>query len=77
MNHELSLIKSFVNKERQERFVNLIATKKGRNKFRVYIALFKDINSKYCHPLPRFQSYEQLRDFLKSEGASDTCYIIS
>lgn len=77
MNHELLLIKAFVIKERQERYINLIATEKGRKKFRTYIPHFKDLNSKYCIPLHSFQSYSQLCDLLNSEGAFDICYIIS
>lgn len=77
MEHELLLIKSFVIKDRQERYLNLIATEKGRKKFRTYIGHFKDLNSKCCIPLNSLQSHIELQDLLKSEGASDVCYVIS
>jgi len=77
MDHELALIKSFIIKEKQERYYNLIATERGRKKFRIYIPHFKDLNTKYCTPLHSFPTYSQLHDLLKSEGAFDICYIIS
>ena len=77
MNHELLLIKAFVIKERQERYINLIATAKGRKKFRTYTPHFKDLNAKYCTPLHSLRSYSQLHELLKSDGAFDMCYIIS
>lgn len=77
MEHELLLIKNFVIKERQERYLNLIATEKGRKKFRTYIAHFKDLNSKYCIPITSFNSYSELHDSLKSSGAPDICYVIA
>jgi hypothetical protein len=76
MKHELLLIKTFVTKERQERYLNLIATEKGRKKFRTYLSHFSDLNDKYCIP-HSLVSYPQLYDLLKSEGAPDVCYVIS
>jgi hypothetical protein len=77
MEHELLLIKQFVIKDRQERYLTLIETGKGRKKFRNYISHFKDLNSKYCTPVHTLQSHIQLYDILKLEGAPNACYIIS
>jgi hypothetical protein len=77
MHHELLLISSFVYKERQDRYKNLIATSKGRKKFRTYIAHFKDLDSKNYTLINNCQSYLQLYHLLKSNGAPDTCYLIS
>ena len=77
MEHERLLISAFVIKERQERYINLIATKKGRVKFRTYIPHFRDLNVKFSIPLPSLQLDSQLHDLLKAEGAFDTCYVIS
>jgi hypothetical protein len=76
MQHELLLIKTFIIKERQERYTNLISTERGRKKFRQYVAHFKDLNLKYCILLP-FNFDSQIVDLLKAEGAPDLCYIIS
>jgi len=77
MNHEILLIKTFVIKDRQERYLNLIATEKGRKKFRTYLSHFRDLNSKLCSSLHTLQSASELHDILKSAGAGDLCYIIS
>jgi hypothetical protein len=78
LNHEINLIKSFVIKERQQRYTGLLSTEKGRSKFRSYIAHFKDLNSQYCTRLPASVSQSvDLYNLLKSKGAPDTCYIIS
>ena len=74
MEHENLLIKTFVIKERQERYLNLIVTGKGRKKFRTYIAHFKDLDGKYCTPLPYLQSPLQLHDPVKSEGARNNSF---
>jgi hypothetical protein len=77
MEHELLLIKQFIIKDRQERYLNLIQTDKGRKKFRNYISHFKDLNSKYCIPVHTLQSHIQLCDLLKLGGAPNASYIIS
>lgn len=77
MEHELLLINSFVIKERRERYINLIATEKGREKFKNYISHFKDLNGRYCTAVPYLESCSQLHNILKSEGGGDVCYVIS
>lgn len=76
MLHEESLINSFILKERQGRYTNLISTSKGRKKFRTYIAHFKDLNKNKC-TLIDCEDFVQLYHLLKSKGAPDICYIIS
>jgi len=77
MDHELLLIKAFVIKERQQRYINLVTTAKGRKKFRNYISHFSDLNANYCVPLHSFKTYSQLYDRLRSEGSLDMVYIIA
>src|SRR5271155_561698 len=77
MEHEVLLIKNFIIKDRQQRYLNLFGTERGRQKFRSYLSHFKDLNSKYCTPAHSLQSYSQLHDLLKSAGAGENCYIIS
>jgi len=77
MDHELLLIKAFVIKERQQRYINLVTTAKGRKKFRSYISHFNDLNANYCIPLHSFQTHSQLYDRLRSEGSLDMIYIIA
>lgn len=77
MENEFLLIKKFVIVERQDRYLNLITTKKGRIKFRKYISHFSDLNTSYCTALNHLKSSKQLYDILVSKGASEGCYIIS
>ena len=77
MSHEELLIKSFVLPTKQGRYLNLIGTKKGREKFRTYIAHFNDLNAKYCIPLITIKGYSELTNLLVSKGADTTCYVIS
>jgi hypothetical protein len=77
MHDELLLFKTFVIKQRQDRYINLIATDKGRKKLRSYIAHFEDIESKYSTPLHSLKTNQGLVDLLKSEGAPPICYIIA
>jgi hypothetical protein len=75
--HEQLLIENFIYKNRQERYLNLLQTKKGRVKFRKYIPHFKDINTQFCRNIKNLNTPGELHEILKSEGASDICYIIS
>lgn len=77
MEHEISLIQAFTLKERQERYLNLISTKKGRIKFRTYLSHFKDLNLKYCKVNIINQDANEVYNILKSKGAPELCYIIS
>jgi len=78
INHEISLIKSFVVKDRQRRYIDLLSTTKGRIKFRAYIAHFKDLNHQFCTTIPTDVSQSiDLYNLLKSKNAPETCYVIS
>jgi len=78
MDHEICLIKSFVIKERQQRYINLIATKRGRIKFRSYIAHFNDLDNQFCFPLIKnLVNPNGLYELLNLNGAPETCYVIS
>jgi hypothetical protein len=77
MDHETLLIKNFVIKDRQERYLNLMATAKGRKKFRTYLAHFKDLESKFCQPVHKLQHSSELIVLLRSAGSPDLCYVIS
>ncbi|GAC1426034.1 MAG: hypothetical protein NVS1B13_08570 [Flavisolibacter sp.] len=78
IDNTLKLIESFVIVDGKERYINLISTKKGRLKLRLYIAHFKDLNGEYNLKLSlEQQNPNTIYKILKSHGASDFCYIIS
>lgn len=74
--HEILFIKSFIIKERQSRYLNLISTKKGRSKLRGYISHFKDLQAIFCRQSPSYDK-ETFHSVLRSKGAIAVCYIIS
>jgi hypothetical protein len=75
--HERLLIQNFVYKDRQERYLNLNQSRKGRIKFRKYISHFKDLNKDFVIAVPNIQTPHELYTILKSKGANNSCYIIS
>lgn len=77
MHNELLLFKAFIIKQRQDRYINLVATDKGRKKLRTYIAHFEDIESKHSTSLHSLKTDLELVDLLKSHGAPSKCYIIA
>jgi hypothetical protein len=76
MIHENTLIQSFIYKEKQERYLNLFKTKKGRIKFRKYISHFSDLNIRYIQPISSIHSYQELINLLKLKNAPTMCYVI-
>src|ERR1700749_2525544 len=78
MTHEILLIKSFVKKDRQERYLKLVNTPKGRIKFRQKIAHFSDLEISYLRKIsPSDQNRSYIIDQLKKYNAPSICYIIA
>ncbi len=75
---EQSLIKKFVNKDKQERYLRFVAKEKTRWKFLNELHYFKDFNWKLLHEIP---GNENVRDAIiaKVKGKKDisSCYVIS
>ena len=77
MSPEKILISTFVTKDRQERYIKLIQTERGRKKFKTYISHFNDFNPGFTTPLNNIHTSLQLYNLLKDANAPETCYIIS
>lgn len=76
--HESLLIDSFIIKSRQHRYIELINSRKGRIKFRKYIAHFKDLNEDLALNVSAIcNSYDQVFSLLISKFDIDRCYCIS
>lgn len=75
--HEVALVKNFIIKERQERYFNLLNSKKGRIKFRSYISHFRDLKANLNKINITNQNCIELYKLLRSKGAPDYCYVIS
>ena len=78
MNQEIEIIKSFVVKNRQERYLKLLSNEKGRKKFLQSLAHFKDFDEKYIQRFkPNKHNQFFISDYLIRNGDSENCYLIS
>lgn len=78
MNHEEQLIRAFVVPTKRDRYVEMIATAKGRQKFLRELSHFKSLDSRRCFNLPKgVHTAEQIAAFLSKKGAPQTCRVIS
>ncbi|MDP4176387.1 MAG: hypothetical protein Q8933_20570 [Bacteroidota bacterium] len=76
-NKEETFIKTFVRKDRQERYLSLVTSRKGRNKFLQYLphTISNELDQKYVKGING--SSKDIFEKLKSKGATNECYVIS
>ena len=74
---EEQLIKAFVAPARQERYLSLLASAKGREKFLARLAhhMAKELNPDCAQSING--SAKEIETLLKAKGAPDTCYVVS
>jgi hypothetical protein len=78
--HEEALVKAFVEKSRQERFLTFLADPKKRRKFTDELAHRRDrfLQPKFFRSIPPSQQHPPgLFALLKSLGAPDSCWVVS
>jgi hypothetical protein len=77
VNHEEALIKSFIVPERQERYLSLLSSRKGREKFIERLAhdIGGEIDQRFARRIEG--DARQVEAELKSAGAPETCYVLS
>lgn len=87
--HEQSLIRAFVQPDKQERFLGFLANPKNRRKFTGALAHFRWFDQRFATPRPHkvdpklklwerhTQGIEDILTLLKSKGAGLTCWVIS
>jgi hypothetical protein len=75
--HEIDFIKTFIVKEKQERYLGLIQHTKSRKKFRLILAHTIEINKKKAQPLKKEEDNEEhIYQLLKNYGAPDICHVM-
>lgn len=76
-NKEELFIKAFVIKDRQDRYLSLVTSKKGRSKFLQYLPhiISSEFDPKYVKGVNG--SSKDIYEMLKSKGAARECYVIS
>ncbi len=79
MNHEVEYIKSFIIKDKKQRYYDLIRSKKGRLKIKSLLchAHIADIVDEFKFLLPtKNQMLSTILKILKSHNAKNTCQLI-
>jgi len=74
---ELSLA-AFLLEDRRDRFLQLLASKVGRQKLRARLAHFPDLDPSVCVPIRSSdQSATAIAALLRSAGANLTCFVVA
>jgi DNA-binding MarR family transcriptional regulator len=78
MSPEEQFVRAFVRKDRRRRYLALVSTVKGREKFREALAHRLEVELENVQPIPpRMQSPAAIAETLRGLGAPKLCYIIS
>jgi len=76
--HETLFISAFIIKEKKERYLNLLSSKKGRAKFRLKLPHLQDINKTYLHKIaPNEQNIAHILNQLRSYNSPPNCHIMA
>jgi hypothetical protein len=76
--HEEQTIRSFVSRQKRERYLSFVSRPQTRTKFTHALAHFRDIDSRYKIPIPPSkQSPNGIARILEAKGAASLCYVIS
>ena len=87
--HEEGAIRAFIQRNKQERFLEFLAHPKNRKKFTASLAHFRYFDQRFATPIPwkvnpklklwerHVQGIETIHRLLKSKGAGLTCWVIS
>lgn len=78
MGIETLLFQSFVVPSKKQRYAELLRTDRGRDKIRLSLDHFGDLDPRFCRRLgPVDDSFEQVLALLRERGAPPKCRIIS
>jgi len=73
---EQAFFQAFVVSQKRERYAELLNTKRGREKIRLSLDHFGDLDLRFCHK-PAHSDPGAIVKTLKSLGAPDDCYVMS
>jgi hypothetical protein len=75
---EQQLIRAFFVPSKRDRYIEMIASTRGRQKFLRELSHFKSLDPRYCIGLPNaVRTPEEIATFLHQEGAPPTCWVTS
>jgi hypothetical protein len=77
-NEEEAIIRAFLMPSKCDRFLEMLANPKRRNKATAELAHFKWLDPRWVVPIPSNQQHpSSISQILRSHGAGDTCLVIS
>jgi hypothetical protein len=78
IDEEEALIRNFVIRSKQDRFLEMLANPKRRAKATAQLAHFAWLDPRWIVPIEnRMQHSSLINQILRSRGAGETCYILS
>ena len=89
LEHEQALVKAFILRPKQERFISLLANPKTRKKFTNELGHFRWFNPAFATAVPHkvdpklslwgrhLQGIDNIAQLLRSKGAGRNCWVIS
>ena len=78
MNAEQALFAAFVIPAKRERYVELLGTKRGRERVRGALDHFNDLDSRFCRKIPSQDTNPAaVLDALRKLGAPPQCHVMS
>jgi hypothetical protein len=78
VNHEEELIRAFIPRHRQERFLEMIVKPKKRAKLLTQLSHFKALDPQFMVAIPaNQQNPSSLVKMLREKGAGARCYVVS
>jgi hypothetical protein len=80
--HEEAFVRSFIEKNKQDRCISFLASAQHRRKFTIELAHFKGLDERFSKPIsPKtahtVHTVQELCQLLRSKGAGQTVWIIS
>ncbi len=77
-NQEAAFVKAFIVKDKQERYLQLLASPKRRREILDRFNHNLDFDPKYASVVPKeLWTVDQLAHLLKARGAGETCHVIA
>lgn len=78
MSEEVDLIRSFVLRQKRDRMITLLASRKGRSKVTSSLAHFSDLDPRWVLPIaPAQHNAPDIERLLRQRGAGETCHVVS
>jgi hypothetical protein len=77
--HEEGLVRSFIQKNKQERYLSFLTSPQHRRNFTAELAHFKWLDERFAQPIPACTAHtlQEIAKLLRKNGASGNVWVIS